>query len=201
MEQIMVTPITPTEFILGKTLPFALIGLVDVTAGGAVGVFWFEVPMRGNIAAALLGHRPVPDDDAGDRAADLDRQPDAAAGHDEDLFLFLPGGAAFRLRVSRWPTCPTVVQWMTSAIRCAIFWWSLRASSSKGWAGHALAADARAGGDGGRHAGRGRPPVPQDAIRRRNSEVGIRIDHGRAKESDPEALPLPNCLPPLALGY
>ena len=31
MEQIMVTPITPAEFILGKTLPFALIGFVDVT--------------------------------------------------------------------------------------------------------------------------------------------------------------------------
>ncbi len=31
IEQIMVTPITPVEFILGKTLPFVLIGLVDVT--------------------------------------------------------------------------------------------------------------------------------------------------------------------------
>ncbi len=50
MEQIMVTPITPREFILGKTLPFALIGLVDVTIVAAIGVFWFEVPMRGNLA-------------------------------------------------------------------------------------------------------------------------------------------------------
>ena len=31
IEQIMVTPITPVEFILGKTLPFALIAFVDVT--------------------------------------------------------------------------------------------------------------------------------------------------------------------------
>ena len=31
MEQIMVTPITPAEFILGKTLPFVLIAFVDVT--------------------------------------------------------------------------------------------------------------------------------------------------------------------------
>jgi ABC-2 type transport system permease protein len=30
MEQIMVTPITPAEFILGKTVPFALIGFIDV---------------------------------------------------------------------------------------------------------------------------------------------------------------------------
>jgi ABC-2 type transport system permease protein len=54
MEQIMVTPITPTEFILGKTLPFALIGLVDVTIVAAVGTFWFEVPLRGNIALLYL---------------------------------------------------------------------------------------------------------------------------------------------------
>ncbi|MGO8689188.1 MAG: ABC transporter permease [Thermoguttaceae bacterium] len=50
MEQILVTPITATEFILGKTLPFAIIGLVDVTIVAAVGTLWFEVPLRGNIA-------------------------------------------------------------------------------------------------------------------------------------------------------
>ena len=50
MEQIMVTPITPTEFILGKTLPFALIGLVDVIIVPLIGVFWFEVPIRGSLA-------------------------------------------------------------------------------------------------------------------------------------------------------
>ena len=54
MEQILVTPITPGELILGKTLPFALIGLVDVTVVAAVGAFWFEVPIRGNIALLYL---------------------------------------------------------------------------------------------------------------------------------------------------
>ena len=55
MEQIMVTPITPTEFILGKTVPFALIGLVDVLLVTLIGVFWFEVPIRGHIPLLLLG--------------------------------------------------------------------------------------------------------------------------------------------------
>ena len=50
IEQIMVTPITPTEFILGKTLPFVLIPFVDVTLILLIGVFWFEVPLRGSIA-------------------------------------------------------------------------------------------------------------------------------------------------------
>lgn len=49
MEQIMVTPITPTEFILGKTIPFALIGFADVVLITALGVFWFDVPIRGSL--------------------------------------------------------------------------------------------------------------------------------------------------------
>jgi ABC-2 type transport system permease protein len=49
MEQIMVTPITPAEFILGKTAPFALIGFADVILITLIGVFWFEVPIRGNL--------------------------------------------------------------------------------------------------------------------------------------------------------
>ncbi len=49
IEQIMVSPITPTEFILGKTLPFAIIGFIDVGLVTLVGAFWFEVPVRGNL--------------------------------------------------------------------------------------------------------------------------------------------------------
>jgi ABC-2 type transport system permease protein len=54
MEQIMVTPITPTEFILGKTLPFALISFVDVILVTLVGVLWFDVPIRGNPTLLLF---------------------------------------------------------------------------------------------------------------------------------------------------
>ena len=55
MEQIIVTPITPTEFILGKTVPFAMIGFVDVILVTLIGAFWFEVPIRGNLLLLLLG--------------------------------------------------------------------------------------------------------------------------------------------------
>jgi len=54
MEQIMVTPITSTEFILGKTVPFALIGFADVILITLVGVFWFEVPIRGNLGLLFV---------------------------------------------------------------------------------------------------------------------------------------------------
>ncbi len=49
IEQIMVTPISKLEFILGKSLPFAIIGMIDVAVIALVGTLWFEVPMRGSL--------------------------------------------------------------------------------------------------------------------------------------------------------
>jgi ABC-2 type transport system permease protein len=49
MEQLMVTPIRPAELILGKILPFALVGFFDVALITAVAVFWFAVPIRGSL--------------------------------------------------------------------------------------------------------------------------------------------------------
>ncbi len=49
MEQLMVTPIRPAELILGKTVPFALIGFFDVALVTTVAVFWFTVPIRGSL--------------------------------------------------------------------------------------------------------------------------------------------------------
>ena len=47
MEQIMVSPIGRMEFILGKTLPFALIGFLDTALISLLAVFWFRVPFLG----------------------------------------------------------------------------------------------------------------------------------------------------------
>jgi drug efflux transport system permease protein len=55
LEQIMVTPIRPAEFILGKTLPFFLIGLFDVSLIATVGTLWFQVPFRGHILVLFAG--------------------------------------------------------------------------------------------------------------------------------------------------
>jgi ABC-2 type transport system permease protein len=48
MEQLMVTPIRPIELMLGKTLPFALVGLVDTALVIAVALLLFHVPFRGS---------------------------------------------------------------------------------------------------------------------------------------------------------
>ena len=55
LEQIMVTPIRPSEFILGKTLPFFLIGLFDVALIATIGTLWFRVPFRGSILVLATG--------------------------------------------------------------------------------------------------------------------------------------------------
>jgi len=55
LEQMMVTPIRPVEFILGKTLPFFLIGIFDVTLIAVVGSLWFQVPFRGSVLVLATG--------------------------------------------------------------------------------------------------------------------------------------------------
>ncbi len=53
MEQILVTPITSAEFILGKTVPFALLAMLDVILVTLVGTLWFGVPIRGSLGLLL----------------------------------------------------------------------------------------------------------------------------------------------------
>ncbi len=55
LEQIMVSPIRPAEFIIGKTVPFFVIGLGEVALIVAVGMLWFQVPFVGNPFVLLLG--------------------------------------------------------------------------------------------------------------------------------------------------
>jgi len=54
MEQIMVTPIRPIELMLGKTLPFAIIGLFDTALVATIALVVFRVPFRGSIWLLVL---------------------------------------------------------------------------------------------------------------------------------------------------
>jgi ABC-2 type transport system permease protein len=48
MEQLMVTPIRPIELMLGKTLPFALVGILDVILITSIALLVFHIPMNGS---------------------------------------------------------------------------------------------------------------------------------------------------------
>jgi ABC-2 type transport system permease protein len=53
LEQLNVTPLRRWELVVGKLLPYGLIGMVDVLLVVAVAVFWFEVPLRGSFLLLL----------------------------------------------------------------------------------------------------------------------------------------------------
>jgi ABC-2 type transport system permease protein len=53
LEQLSVTPLRNVEIVLGKLLPYGLIGVLDVLLVVSVAVFWFEVPFRGSFALLL----------------------------------------------------------------------------------------------------------------------------------------------------
>ncbi len=55
LERLMVTPLARLEFVIGKLVPVALIGLFDVLLVTLVAVLWFDVPFRGNPLALLFG--------------------------------------------------------------------------------------------------------------------------------------------------
>jgi len=50
MEQLMVTPIRATELILGKTLPFVVVGLWDMLLVLAASLLLFHIPFNGSFA-------------------------------------------------------------------------------------------------------------------------------------------------------
>jgi ABC-2 type transport system permease protein len=49
MEQLVATPVSRFEVVLGKLLPYVVIGLADVAATTVLGVVVFGVPFRGNV--------------------------------------------------------------------------------------------------------------------------------------------------------
>lgn len=54
MEQLISTPVTALEIMLGKLLPYFVIGMVDVGLSTALAVYWFRVPFRGTMATLFL---------------------------------------------------------------------------------------------------------------------------------------------------
>ncbi|MDR6537117.1 ABC transporter permease [Variovorax soli] len=54
-DQLLVTPLTPTEIMIGKAVPPVLIGLVQSTIVLGVTLLWFKVPMAGSLLTLYAG--------------------------------------------------------------------------------------------------------------------------------------------------
>ena len=54
-DQLLVTPLTPTEIMVGKAIPPVLIGLVQSTLVLLITLLWFRVPMAGSFVTLYIG--------------------------------------------------------------------------------------------------------------------------------------------------
>jgi ABC-2 type transport system permease protein len=54
IEQILVTPLRPAVLLVGKCLPFAFVGLVELMLLLVVGSYLFEVPLRGSLVLIFV---------------------------------------------------------------------------------------------------------------------------------------------------
>jgi len=54
MEQVIVTPISRSEIMLGKIIPYILIALADVILLPLIAIIWFDIPFNGNFLTFFL---------------------------------------------------------------------------------------------------------------------------------------------------
>jgi ABC-2 type transport system permease protein len=54
-DQLLVTPLRPFELLLGKALPGFIIGIAEATLIIVIAIFWFDIPLRGNLLALYIG--------------------------------------------------------------------------------------------------------------------------------------------------
>ena len=54
-DQLLVTPFTPMQLLIGKALPSIMVGLVQSTIILLIILFWFRIPMNGSITLLYLG--------------------------------------------------------------------------------------------------------------------------------------------------
>lgn len=54
LEQLIVTPITKMELMVGKIVPYIIIGFIDIVLALALSIFWFHVPIKGSITLLLF---------------------------------------------------------------------------------------------------------------------------------------------------
>lgn len=54
-DQLLVTPLTPLQILVGKAIPSIMIGMLQSSIVLMIALFWFQIPMSGSIALLYLG--------------------------------------------------------------------------------------------------------------------------------------------------
>jgi len=132
LEQLMVAPIKPYQLILGKLIPFVVIGFFSMSLILTVARLWFEIPMRGHFFTlyALSGLFILTTLGLGLFISTLARSQQQAMLIAQ-FFFFMPftflGGFAFPIS-----NMPEVIQWLTYLIPLRYFMEILRGVFLKG---------------------------------------------------------------------
>ena len=51
LDQLLVSPLSATELIVGKTIPVVMVGIVQILLISSVAILWFGIPLRGSVFA------------------------------------------------------------------------------------------------------------------------------------------------------
>jgi ABC-2 type transport system permease protein len=54
MEQLISTPVSAMEIMLGKLAPYFILGMFDVTVSAVIAIYWFRVPFRGSFVTLFV---------------------------------------------------------------------------------------------------------------------------------------------------
>ena len=54
MEQLISTPVTAMEIMLGKLAPYFVLGMLDTVISATIAIYWFHVPFRGSFITLLI---------------------------------------------------------------------------------------------------------------------------------------------------
>ena len=54
IEQLIVTPLKPVELIVGKTIPYIIIAILQMVAVTIIAVVWFEIPLNGSVILLFM---------------------------------------------------------------------------------------------------------------------------------------------------
>jgi ABC-2 type transport system permease protein len=54
IEQLIVTPLKPIELIVGKTIPYIIISILQMVAVTIIAVVWFEIPLAGSVILLFI---------------------------------------------------------------------------------------------------------------------------------------------------
>jgi ABC-2 type transport system permease protein len=54
MEQLISTPVSAMEIMLGKLAPYFVLGMIDTAMSAAIAIYWFDVPFRGSFVTLAV---------------------------------------------------------------------------------------------------------------------------------------------------